>query len=437
MKKPVVGLINHGCPKNLVDAELMLGMLSDAGFGITLDENKADIIIINTCSFIHDAEKESVRSILEIAQTGKKLVITGCLPQKYKKELLKEIPEAVAFIGTSDIDKIVSVINSLAKNNSKQIFEVTSKPAISYPENVMRQQITVGSSSYLKIAEGCNYKCGYCIIPQLRGPYKSRKIEDIVKEAKWLGDKGVSEIVLIAQDTSYYGIDIYGEPKLAELLNKLNEIESINWIRVMYTYPSMINDELIEAFANLDKVVKYIDIPLQHSHPDVLKLMNRPQSDYSELIKKLRAKIKGIAIRTTFIVGYPTENDEHFEHLYNFVKNTKFDKLGVFEYSKEKNTTAYALKPQISSKIKKERKNKLMILQKEISKEIHKSLIGKKLPTIIETVNSDGSATGRTYRDAPEVDGLVYIKTRKNIVPGDIEIVKITAADDYDLYGTV
>jgi ribosomal protein S12 methylthiotransferase len=437
MKKPVIGLINHGCPKNLVDAELMLGMVSDAGFTITLDENQADIIIINTCSFIHDAEKESVRSILQMAQTGKKLIITGCLPQKYKKELLKEIPEAIAFIGTSDIEKIVTVINSLIQNNSKQIFEVTPMPTIIYPENITRQQITVGSSSYIKIAEGCNYKCGYCIIPQLRGPYKSRKIEDIVKEAKWLGDKGVSEIVLIAQDTSYYGIDIYNKPKLAELLYKLNEIDSINWIRVMYTYPSMINNELMEAFANLDKVVKYIDIPLQHSHPGVLKLMNRPEHDYFELIKKLRAKIKGIAIRTTFIVGYPTESEEQFEHLYNFVKNAKFDKLGVFEYSKEENTTAYSLKPQISAKIKKERKNKLMRLQKEISKEINQALIGKKLPTIIETVNEDGLATGRTYRDAPEVDGLVYITTKKNLIPGDIELVKITKSDDYDLYGTV
>ena len=267
-----VALINHGCAKNLVDSELMLGILSDAGIEITLDDSAADIVIINTCSFIQDAEKESVQSILEMINQGKKVIITGCLPQKHKEELKKAIPEIVAMLGTTDIHKIVEVVKKLDDGLADYIEEIADKPLYIYPESVHRQQITIGSSSYIKIADGCNYHCGYCIIPTLRGAYSSRTIENILQEARELGDKGVSEIVLIAQDTTSYGIDLYKKPSLAKLLTELNKIESIDWIRVMYTYPSMIDDELIEAFRTCEKVVKYIDMPLQHASKKALTL---------------------------------------------------------------------------------------------------------------------------------------------------------------------
>lgn len=436
MKKKIA-LINHGCAKNLVDSELMLGLLAQNNIEITLDDTKADVVIVNTCSFIHDAERESVQSILKMAEQGKKVIITGCLPQKYGDELKKAIPETVAMLGTSDISKIVRVVKKVLNSEAEYVNEISKEPVYSYPENVQRQQITVGSSSYVKIAEGCNYKCGYCIIPKLRGPYRSRPMENIVKEVKELGKKGVSEIVLIAQDTTAYGIDLYGKPSLAQLLKELNKIEEINWIRVMYTYPSMFDDELIEAFANCDKVVKYVDIPLQHSHPEMLKSMKRPVMDYKKFIEKLREKIKGVAIRTTFIVGYPGETQEMFDDLYEFTKWAKFDKMGAFEFSKEKGTYAYNLPEQIPARIKKQRKNKLMKLQQKISLEVNKSFLDKDLPCIIESVSNDGTVVARSYRDAPEVDGLVYIETDELPVPGDIETVHITGCDEYDLYGEI
>ena len=434
-EKIKIALINHGCAKNLVDSELMLGILAQNGYDITLDDEKADIVIINTCSFIHDAEKESVHSIIEIVNKGKKIIITGCLPQKHKEELKKAVPEAAAMIGTSEIAKIADVIKEITQDSPKYVCEISDNPVFKYPENAQRQQITVGASSYIKIADGCNYKCGYCVIPQLRGPYSSRPIENIVKEAKILAKKGVSEIVLIAQDTTGYGIDLYKKNSLAKLLKELNKIDDLNWIRVMYTYPSMFDDELIDAFANCEKVVKYVDIPLQHSHPEMLRAMKRPVMDYRRFIEKLRSKIPDVAIRTTFIVGYPGETEEMFEDLYEFTKWAKFDKMGAFEFSREKNTYAYSLPEQIPAKIKKQRKNCLMKLQKQISKQINETFIGKQIPCIIESVTSDGQVIARSYRDAPEVDGLVYIQTDEIPVPGDIETVTITGGDDYDLYG--
>lgn len=430
-----IALINHGCAKNLIDSELMLGILSKDGYKITLDDTKADIIIINTCSFIHDAEKESVQSILEMVNEEKKVIITGCLPQKHKKELQKVIPEAVAFLGTSEFKKISNVVASLLKKDTEPVFEVCDNPNYIYPEEVERQQITVGASSYLKIADGCNFECGYCIIPKLRGPYISRTIENIVKEAELLAKKGVSEIVLIAQDTTSYGIDLYGKPRLAELLYKLNEIEELNWIRVMYTYPSLINDELLKAIKELDKVVKYIDIPLQHVSKNVLKLMKRPVMDYKRLVKKMRKIVPEIGIRTTFIVGYPGETEEDFNELYDFIEEVKIDKLGVFEFSKEKGTYAYDLPNQVQARVKKQRKNKLMKLQQKISKGINSSLIGKKIDCIVESIGEDGSVVARTYKDAPEVDGLIFISTEEILVPGDIIDVKVTASNEYDLFG--
>lgn len=430
-----IALVNNGCAKNLVDSELMLGLLSENGYEITLDETDANIVIVNTCSFIHDAEKESVDSILELVNDGKKVILAGCLAQKYGKELKDAIPEISAMIGTSDFVKIAEIIKKL--ENSDYISDVSEKPNYTYPENIERQQITVGSSSYIKIADGCNYNCGYCIIPKLRGKCHSRKIEDIVKEAKSLTNKGVGEIVLIAQDTTSYGIDLYGKNSLADLLKELDKIENIGRIRFMYAYPTNIDDELLDVINKSKHVVKYIDLPLQHSNSEVLRAMNRPVLDYKKLIEHMRKKVKGLAVRTSLIVGYPTETEEQFEELCDFIKDVKFDKLGVFEYSREKNTVSYKLKPQIPARIKHARFKKLMQIQQKISKDINESYIGKTLPCIIEGITDDGFVIARTEHDAPEVDGLVYIKTDKQVVPGDIEDVKITSATEYDLYGEI
>ncbi|MBO6256581.1 30S ribosomal protein S12 methylthiotransferase RimO, partial [bacterium] len=292
-------------------------------------------------------------------------------------------------------------------------------------------------SSYIKIADGCNYHCGYCIIPNLRGEYHSRPIENIVEEAKNLVKKGVTEIVLIAQDTTSYGIDLYGHKALHELLFKLNEIENLGWIRIMYAYPSQISDELIDAFVKCDKVVKYIDLPLQHANAEILEAMRRPVMDYSKLIEKIRNKIPDVAIRTAFIVGYPGETEEQFNELYEFVKNMRFDRMGVFEYSREKNTVSYSMDNQVPAKIKKQRRKKLMLLQQKISKEINQNYIDKTIECIVEGYTDDGLVILRSQHDAPEIDGLVYATSENQVVPGDLENVKIEKADEYDLYGVV
>ena len=429
-----IALLSYGCAKNLVDSELIFGLLADNGYEITLDETKADIVIVNTCSFIRDAERESVRSVLELVNAGKKVVVAGCLAQRYGSKLKKYIPEISAAIGTSDFTKLITVIEALEKGED-YVEKVRKIPVYIYPENINRQQITAGASTYVKIADGCNYRCGYCVIPQLRGTYHSRKQEDIIKEVNSLIEKGVSEIILVAQDTTSYGIDLYNRPVLPELLQKLNKLDGLNWIRFMYAHPSRVTDELLLTMAKCEKVVKYIDIPLQHSHPDVLRRMNRPVFDYRLLIENIRKKVEGIAVRTTFITGYPGETKEEFQHLYNFIKDMKFEKMGVFEYSREKGTLSYNMKPLVPKKVMRERFEKLMKLQKKISKKINKSHVGKVMPCIIENITDDGCLTARTQYDAPDIDGLVYIKTDKHTVPGDIYNVKITGYDEYDLTG--
>ncbi len=430
-----ISLVNHGCAKNLVDAELLLGILAEQGYYITLDDTEADIVIVNTCSFIHDAEKESVQSILQLIDQGKKVVVTGCLPQKHKKDLKEAIPEISGMIGTSNLQDIVKIINNVKESKYSSLIE--ESPKYIYPEKITRQQITMGASSYLKIGEGCNYQCGYCIIPKLRGKYISRPIENIVKEAKELVNKGVTEIILIAQDTSSYGIDLYGKQALPKLLEQLNEIENLSWIRIMYAYPTQMTDELIDAIARLDKVVKYVDIPLQHSHPRVLGAMRRPVMDYKELVDKIRKRIPNVSIRTSLIVGYPGETEEEFEHLYQFVKDTRFDRMGAFEYSKEKNTYSYGLKNQITAKIKKQRRDKLMKLQQQISLENNEKYIDSTLKCIVEGYTDEGVIILRSEHDAPEIDGVVYAKSDRQVVPGDIEEVFITGADEYDLFGEI
>lgn len=431
-----ISLINHGCAKNLVDAELMLGILSEKGYTVTLDDTEADIVIVNTCSFIHDAEKESVQSILEMIDKGKKVIVTGCLSQKHNKELKEAIPELAGMIGTSNLQDIIKIVgNILQEKEYKSIID--DKPKYIYPENVERQQITMGASSYLKIGEGCNYSCGYCIIPKLRGKYVSRSIENIVKEANLLVNKGVTEIILIAQDTSSYGIDLYGKQALPRLLEELNKIKNLSWIRIMYAYPTQMTDELIDAIAKLEKVVKYVDIPLQHSHPRVLASMKRPVMDYKELIEKIRNRITGVSIRTSLIVGYPGETEEEFKHLYNFVNDVKFDRMGAFEYSREKNTYSDTLPDQISSKIKKQRLDKLMKLQQKISLENNEKYIGSTLKCIVEGYTDDGVIIMRSEHDAPEIDGVVYASCNRQVIPGDIENVIINEADEYDLFGEI
>ncbi len=432
-----IALINHGCAKNLIDSELMAGMLIEKGHRITLDETKADVVLINTCSFIHDAEEESVQSIVKMISEGKKVIVAGCLPQKHKKELQKALPEVKAFLGTSDLNKIVEIVEQIAKE--EQIYDVSSNPLYQYPEEAERQQITAGSYSYLKIAEGCDCECGYCIIPKLRGKAVSRPIEKIVAEAEKLTKKGVTEIILIAQDTTAYGKDLYGKPTLAKLLTELAKIKDLGRLRIMYTYPSGITDELLEVIKNNEKIFNYIDIPLQHSSPAVLKSMKRPANDYRKLIKKIRKTIPDVAIRTTFIVGYPGETKEDFEHLKKFVEETKFDRLGVFEYSPEKGTYSYTLPNRVPARVKHSRKNQIMKLQQKISKELNEKLIGKKIECIAEYITDDGTITARTYKDAPEIDGVIYLKTRNNedIVPGDIVFATVTGADNYDLYGEI
>ena len=347
----------------------------------------------------------------------------------------KAIPEIRAIIGTTDITKIIDVVKRIETEDF--VNEVNKEPNYIYPENVERQQITMGASSYIKIADGCNYRCGYCVIPYLRGNYNSRKMENIIEEAKSMVKKGVTEIILVAQDTTGYGIDIYKKPMLPELLRELNKIEGLGWIRVMYAYPTQMKEDLLTAINECEKVVKYVDIPLQHSHPEMLKLMNRPSFDYRPMIENIRKHIKDVSIRTAFVVGYPGETEEHFEHLCQFVKDMKFDRMGVFCYSREKGTPSYSMKPQVPKRIAKQRWKKLMEIQQNISKERNKNLVGKLLPCIIECYSDKGEVIARTQYDAPEIDGVVNIKTDKHVVPGDIELVKIIAADEYDLVGEI
>lgn len=431
-----ISLINHGCAKNLVDAELMLGMLAKKGYTITLDETDADIVIVNTCSFIHDAEKESVQSILQMIDEGKKVIVTGCLSQKHDKDLKDAIPELAGMIGTSNLKDVVKIVDDIAKGKEYESI-IDKDPKYIYPEDIERQQITVGASSYLKIGEGCNYQCGYCIIPKLRGKYISRPIENIVKEANELVNKGVTEIILIAQDTSSYGIDLYGKQALPELLEELNKIENLSWIRIMYAYPTQMTNELIDAIAKLDKVVKYVDIPLQHSHPRVLESMRRPVMDYRKLVAKIRERIPNVSVRTSLIVGYPGETEEEFEDLYQFVKDVKFDRMGAFEYSREKGTYSDKLKGHLSEKVKRERRDRLMKLQQQISLENNEKYIDSTIKCIVEGYTDDGIVIFRSEHDAPEIDGVVYAKSNEPVVPGDIEEVKITRADEYDLFGEI
>ncbi|MDH8676575.1 30S ribosomal protein S12 methylthiotransferase RimO [Fusibacter bizertensis] len=440
MKKVYIETL--GCSKNVTDSEIMLGILDDH-YELCDDVSDAQILIVNTCSFIHDAKEESIEAILELSrlkQTAacEKLIVTGCLSQRYPEALIEEIPEIDAIIGTSNFYEINDVIELIYKDQSEKMF--MKNIDIEIPESLPRILTTPKHYAYLKISEGCDNKCTYCIIPKLRGKYRSRKIEDIVDEAKDLAGMGVKELLIIAQDTSRYGIDIYDMPKLDVLLTELAKIDGIHWIRVHYSYPDILDDRLLEGFFSNDKVINYFDIPVQHASDKILKLMNRRTSlaDIESIIDKIRLKDPLSVIRTTVIVGFPGETKEDFNILMKFIKKVKFDRLGAFEYSDEEDTPAMLLKNKISDEVKQERRNTLMSEQMIISESLSYSRIGRIYEVVVEEVAEEGKIlVGRTAYDSPDIDGVVYIHTDKSIEFGSFVNVKITDALEYDLIGVL
>lgn len=428
-----IGFISLGCSKNLVDTEMMIGLAKQNDLEIVNDAKEAEIIVVNTCGFIESAKQEAINTILEMADYKihgkcKYLVATGCLVQRYKKELQESMPEVDLFISLDEYKEFGKILGKLINKN-------VYKFDLQY-EN---RYITTGNATaYLKIAEGCSNRCTYCAIPYIRGPYVSRKMEDILEEAKKLNEMGIKEVIVIAQDTTKYGIDIYGKSMLAELLKKLCEFESFKWIRFLYAYPETITDELIKTVKENEKICKYFDIPIQHISDVVLKRMNRASTgeQVRNLISKIRKEIPDVTLRTSLIVGFPGETEEQFNELYDFVKEIQFDKLGVFEYSKEDGTPAEKLKEQISSKVKNQRWNKIMKLQQKVSKEKLKKYIGQECEVLIEKI-TDKYIIGRTKMDVPDMDGLVYIENTVNANIGEFINCIVTNVEEYDLIGRV
>jgi ribosomal protein S12 methylthiotransferase len=437
MRKPSIGVVSLGCPKNATDTEVMLGLLTQAGFPVTFSNDEADLCLVNTCSFIGDARQESVRTLVELAEQGKELIIAGCLAQHFREELLKEIPEARAVIGTGDTSKIVEVVSRVAQDSSLRIVEVSEVPNDYNDEVLPRLQTGLGASAYLKIAEGCDHNCSFCIIPILRGRFRSRSIESLVKEARVLVASGVKEIILVSQDSTYYGLDLYNRMALPELLEALHEIEGLEWIRIMYAYPTEANDRLLEKIARLPKVVKYIDIPLQHSHPQILQAMARPQHP-ERVVKRIRELIPGVKVRSTFIVGFPGETEEHFEHLANFIEEMRFDRMGVFTYSRQMEVPSGGMPDQVPEKTKKARRNLIMKKQHLIATELNAKMVGQTIPVLVETHDPIKDLyCGRSAWDAPQIDNQVYINGGEDdLAPlGEIVQVQIERAETYDLYG--
>lgn len=442
-----IGVVSLGCPKNLVDSETMLGLIHEENYEITNDPSEAEIIIVNTCGFIESAKEESINTILQMAEYKKSgsckyIIITGCLSQRYAEELFNELPEADAIAGVEVYDEIGSIIKRVM-NGERFIMLERSKPDVIYTskETFLPRILTTPSyTAYLKIAEGCDNCCSYCAIPKIRGPYRSKPMEQVLKEAKALAENGVKELIVVAQDTTRYGEDLPGgKLLLADLLKELNKIESLKWIRVMYCYPNNFTDELIETFASLDKVCKYVDLPLQHASNRLLASMNRydTREEVETLLAKLRKRIPGIVIRTTFIVGFPGETDADFEELKEFVEQQRFENAGVFAYSQEEGTVAGAMPNQIPDEIKQERYHELMALQAQISEEIHKDTEGQTLEVLVEGIEEDGSGLhyGRSYREAPDIDGLVFIENPGDIKPGCFVKVNILQGFTYESVG--
>lgn len=426
-----------GCAKNASDSETAAGILEAAGHEIIDNPQEADGIIVNTCGFIHDAKKESISRIFDMAEYKKRdgiLVVSGCLSQRYGKELYKEMPEVDIFMGVNDYPALPEILNQHEQGKREKYFSVYEKK---FPETAHRKRIAPLYSATLKISEGCNNVCSYCVIPSIRGPFRSRKMEDILKESQGLAQEGCKELILIAQDVTAYGLDLYGELKLAELLRKLCKIKGIQWIRLMYCYEDRISDELIDVMAQEEKVCHYIDIPIQHASDKILKAMNRRSTKASILdtIGRLRKKIPDIHIRTTLIAGFPGEDGKDFEELEAFVESQKFERLGVFTYSKEEGTPAAKMKNQVREDTKKRRKEILMTKQLEIALESNEQKIGTLLDVLVEERAEDGSYIGRSRYDAPEIDNSVLFSSDSICIPGDIVSVKITDAFDYDLVG--
>jgi len=428
-EKPTIAISHLGCEKNRIDTEHMLGLLVKAGYGVDTNEELADYVIVNTCSFIESAREESVRTLVELAEANKKIVITGCMAQHFQTQLLEELPEAVAVVGTGDYHKIVSVIE-----RAEQGERVTLVIA---DETTPRYRTTTEGVAYLRVAEGCDYRCAFCIIPHLRGNQRSRTIESIVAEAEQLVAQGVQEIILISQITTNYGLDIYGKPKLAELLRALGKI-NVPWIRMHYAYPTGLTPDVIAAIQETPNVLPYLDLPLQHSHSEVLRSMNRPWQGRvnDEIIERLKIAIPGAVLRTTFIVGFPGETEAQFEHLLQFVQRHEFDHVGVFTFSAEEGTPAYKLPNQLPQEVMDERRDRLMALQQPISWRKNQQEVGKTVEVLIEQENPEsGKLIGRSGRFSPEVDGQVYVDGEAKL--GTIIPVKIHSADEYDLFGQV
>lgn len=432
-----VHIVTLGCSKNDVDSSMMYSLLDKDKYKMVENPNEADILIVNTCGFIDAAKEESIDTILESVEYKnegrcKKVLLSGCLAQRYPEELIKEIPEIDGIIGTGNIEYINELLD---RSLSGDLFVKTDNLNSAYLEGIRKEK--VNTTEYVKISEGCNNNCSYCIIPSLRGKNRSRKIEDVYKEVEYLVSKGAREIILIAQNTTDYGIDLYSKYSLANLIREISKIEELKWIRVLYLYPDHFTDDLIEEFKNNDKLVNYVDMPLQHISDNILKNMNRKTSKdhIIKTLKNLRKSVPDIVIRTTFIVGFPGENQEDFDQLVDFIEDIKFDKLGVFEYSREEGTRAASLDEQIPDNIKEERKNEIMAIQSEISSEILSKNLGKTFEVLIEEKIDDNNYVGRTYMDSPEIDGVTYVQSDKELEIGDFVQVEIIDSLDYDLVG--
>ncbi|BAZ46284.1 MiaB-like tRNA modifying enzyme YliG [Chondrocystis sp. NIES-4102] len=433
--KPTIAISHLGCEKNRIDSEHMLGLLAQAGYQIDSNEELADYVIVNTCSFIQEAREESVRTLVELAEADKKIVITGCMAQHFQGELLAEIPEAVAVVGSGDYHKIVEVIERTTTGERVEL--VTAEPVYIADETIPRYRTTTEGVAYLRVAEGCDYKCAFCIIPHLRGKQRSRSIESIVNEAMSLASEGVQEIILISQITTNYGLDLYGKPMLAELLKELGKVP-VPWIRIHYAYPTGLTPEVITAIRDTPNVLPYLDLPLQHSHPEILRAMNRPWQGRvnDSIIDKIKQELPGAVLRTTFIVGFPGETEAHFQHLVDFVERHQFDHVGVFTFSPEEETPAYSLDNQVDQQVSNRRRDILMQVQQPIAAAKNLAYVGQQLDVLIEQEHpATGLLIGRSAQFAPDVDGLVYV--RGDATLGSIISVNITAADVYDLYGEV
>ncbi|BDA40065.1 30S ribosomal protein S12 methylthiotransferase RimO [Candidatus Atelocyanobacterium thalassae] len=435
VKKPAIAISHLGCEKNRIDSEHILGLLATEGYSVSSSEHLADYVVVNTCSFIQQAREESVRTLVELAENNKKIIVAGCMAQHFQNQLLEELPEVVAIVGTGNYQDIVKTVQRVELG--ERVIDISQKPTFIADETIPRYRTTNEGVAYLRIAEGCDYRCTFCIIPHLRGNQRSRTIESIVAEARQLADQGVQEIILVSQITTNYGLDLYGKAQLAELLQALGKV-NIPWIRVHYAYPTGLTTEVLQAVKEVPNVIPYLDLPLQHSHPNILKAMNRPWKGTvnDEIIEVIKTSIPNVVLRTTFIVGFPGETDEYFEHLVKFIKRHQFDHVGVFVFSPEEETPSYRMLNQVPLEIAQERRDYLMEIQQPISSKKNKQYIDTIIEVLIEQENpKTHQYIGRSIKFSPDVDGVVFVKGEAQL--NSIIPVKITKADAYDLYGKV